>query len=198
MLVQAGDALPQADQWWVDIAPRRVDAYLAAHAHAPGGAGADGAVAIADRLTSGPQRIATTQTLLLLVAAAAALGLLGFGVDVIASLDARRREMAQLRAIGLRRGVLERMLTAESTARVGIGALLGLGLGLLLGLLAAPRLVVGPDGGAPVPSPAVVLPGLELLLLVAGAVVAALVAGLAITRAFRGLDPATILREGEG
>ncbi|GAA4751447.1 ABC transporter permease [Amnibacterium soli] len=194
-LIQSGDALPQADQWWVDVAPDRVDAYLAAHRRAA--PGADGAVALAERLTSGPLRLATTQTLHLLLAAAVALGLIGFGVDVVASLDARRREVAQLRAIGLRRGVLERMLTAEATMRVAVGALLGLGLGVLLGEVAASHLVVGPDGARPVPVPLVVLPVAQLLLLIGGAVLAALLAALLIIRTFRGLDPASILREGD-
>lgn len=193
-LIQSGDAMPQADQWWVDVAPPRVDSYLVAHPRVA--AGADGAVALTERLTAGPLRLATTQTLHLLLAAAIALGLIGFGVDVVASLDARRHEMAQLRAIGLRRGVLERMLTAESTARVAVGAVLGLGLGVLLGEVAAPHLVVGPDGGRPVPVPLVVLPGAQLLVLIGGAVLAAVVAALLITRTFRGLDPARILREG--
>ncbi|MFD1722808.1 FtsX-like permease family protein [Amnibacterium endophyticum] len=198
-LVQSGDTFSQVDQWWVDVAPARVDAYLAAHATtAAVGDDADGAVALAERLTRGPLRLATTQTLHLLLAAAAGLGLLGFAVGVVASLAARRREMAQLRAIGLRRGVLERLLVIETTVRVAIGALLGLALGVLLGALAAPRLVVGRDGGRPVPSPLVVLPALELTALVAGAVVAAAVAAVLITRTFRGLDPARILREGEG
>ncbi|GAA2748585.1 FtsX-like permease family protein [Amnibacterium kyonggiense] len=195
-LVQSGDAQPLADQWWVDVAPDRADAYLAAH-RSSGGRGADGAVALAERLSTGPLRLATTQTLHLLLVAAAALGLLGFGVDVAATLGARRREAAQLRAIGLRRGVLERLLAVEATARAALGALVGVVLGIGLGALAAPRLVVGQDGGRPVPSPVVVLPTVELLVLAVGLVVVAGVGALLIVRTSRGLDPAGILREGD-
>ncbi|RIX28147.1 ABC transporter permease [Amnibacterium setariae] len=196
-LVQSGDAEPLTDQWWVDVPPAQASAYLAAHRRS-GGAGADGAVPLAERLTEGPLRVATTQALHLLLLGAAALGLVGLGVDVVASLAARRREMAQLRAIGLRRSALERLLALETTTRVAFGALLGTALGVLLGSLAAPALVVGPDGGRPVPSPVVVVPVLALAGSAAGAVVAAALIALAVVRTYRGLDPARILREGDG
>ena len=48
------------------------------------------------------------------------------------------------------------------------------------------------------PSPVVVVPVLELAGSVAGAIVAAVLVAIAVVRTYRGLDPARILREGDG
>lgn len=96
----------------------------------------------------------------------------GIGVANTLSLSVieRTRESAVLRALGLTRRQLRVMLAVEGTLIAGIGAVVGIGLGVVFGWAGAASVIGG------VYHPALVLPVGELALLLAGGVLAGLVA----------------------
>lgn len=81
-----------------------------------------------------------------LLAVAVVIALVGVANTLSLSVLERRRESATLRAIGLSRRQLRRMLAIEGMLIAGIGAVLGTGLGLLYGWVGAATLLttVGP------------------------------------------------------
>jgi putative ABC transport system permease protein len=113
-------------------------------------------------------------TLLLIVTGllgvAVVIALIGVANTLSLSVIERTRESAVLRALGLTRRQLRAMLAVEGALIAGIGALVGIGLGVLYGWAGAASVI----GGAFRPSLAI--PVGELALLLAGGVLAGLAA----------------------
>ncbi|WP_426562030.1 FtsX-like permease family protein [Angustibacter sp. McL0619] len=182
-LIGAGELEPVVDAWWVGHP-------------SPNAARAVAALDLGDvttrrevaaQLARGPLRVSVTAALVTLVVAAGLLLLAGTALLLTADLESRAVELARLRALGLtRREVLRLLVTqhgAVLTLLVVIGALVGAGASLALG----PSLVRSDLGGAPAqpvlarwpwPTEASLVLGLVLGCLA----VTALVAGVQVRR----------------
>lgn len=109
-----------------------------------------------------------------LLAVAAAVALLGVGNTLGLAVAERRRESALLRALGLQRRALARMLTIEALLLAGVGSLLGALLGWLAGWAGgrlAATLLRFPQAGPQ-------LPWLTISVAVVGVLVGAVLASL--------------------
>jgi hypothetical protein len=145
MLIGAGELEPVVDAWWVGHP-------------APDAARAVAALDLGDvttrdevvaQLARGPLRVSVTAALVTLVVASALLLLAGTALLLTADLESRAVELARLRALGLtRREVLRLLVTQHGgvlTLLVVMGALVGAGASLALG----PSLVRSDLGSAP-------------------------------------------------
>ena len=122
--------------------------------------------------------------LLAMIVIAAAVAVLVIALTVYTSTRDRAREYATLKAIGLRRRALLRLVAAQA----GALAVIGTGLGLVLALAAA-------RGVAELaPKYLIALAASDTLLMAIAAVVFALLAGLAPARYLANLDPASAYR----
>ncbi|WP_199423618.1 ABC transporter permease [Actinotalea solisilvae] len=200
-LVRAGAAAPAVDEWWVDVAPEDVPAYLAGlPPTATGEPGASRAVAQVDvtaAMQEHPQRVATQAALWLVTLAAALLAAVGFAVHATVSLRARSVEFAQLRAIGLSRRRLTTVVGLESLLLCTLGAGFGTGLGALLGHLVGPLVAVSATGTRPVPTVRVTVPWDQVALLALEVVAVLAVVVLVVARTQRSADPAAVMRLGD-
>ncbi|MBX9246588.1 hypothetical protein ICW40_17500 [Actinotalea ferrariae] len=200
-LVQAGAVVPAVDEWWVDVAPEDVPAYLAGlPATATGEAGATRAVAQVDvvaAMQQHPLRVATQGALWLVTLAAAVLAAVGFALHATASLRSRSVELAQLRAIGLSRRRLTSVVGVESFLLCLLGAGAGIGLGTLLGHLVGPLVAVSATGTRPVPTVLVHVPWDQVALLAVEVVAVLAVVVLVVARVQRAADPAAVMRLGD-
>jgi putative ABC transport system permease protein len=114
---------------------------------------------------------------------------LGFFVALLSAVQERQRDLALLRALGGRPGLLLRLVLAEALVLGCAGSLLGLLLGRLAARVAASLVASG--GGPALALPAIGLPDLAILCVgVLLAVVAALIPAIAAYR----LRPAKVLR----
>ena len=192
-LVETGATGPLVDEWWVDVPPGDVDAYLA---ELPDDAVAVSTTRLAERLQQSPLRVATQAALWVAIAASTLLAAVGFGVHSAAGLRSRRLELAQLRAIGYSRRRLVGLVATESLLMSVLGAVFGISIGVLLAFLVGPLVAVSPTGTPTVPSVVVDVPVVGIALLLAEVVVVlALVVSL-VARAQRFTEPAALLREG--
>jgi hypothetical protein len=143
-----------------------------------------------------PVRASIQAALWLVIVGAALLAAIGFATYTTGSLRSRTVEFAQLRAIGLSRGALIRVVTIESLLLSLFGGLAGVGLGVLLGSMVVPLVGSSVDGTPPVPPVAMVIPwsGIALLAVVLIVVLAGVV--VVVARMQKTIDPARILREG--
>ncbi|MBP2456437.1 FtsX-like permease family protein [Clavibacter michiganensis] len=190
LLIQRGATGALVDEWWAGSRD------LAA-----ADAGTDPVVtraALARDLREAPLRVATPTALLLAIVAAGILAAAGFGLHTVASLRARRADLAHLRAVGVSaRGVVG-LVAVEALILTVLGALAGIAAGLATALAVGPLVAVSPGGTAPVPAVEVHVPWLAIGLLPAGlAVVLALVVA-AVARAQQAVRPAELLRAGGG
>ncbi|MGX6603481.1 FtsX-like permease family protein [Micromonosporaceae bacterium Da 78-11] len=120
----------------------------------------------------------------------------GIAVDVQATARRRAVELAVLHTLGAGPRLLARALVVEQAFLAGLGALAGLGVGLLVAAAMAPLLILTPTAGRPVPEPLlhfdwgriVGTAALLVLLALALSAIAAAVAGRRL--------PATRLRIG--
>ena len=192
-LVQAGATGTFADEWWIDVPPSAVRAWIDAHPDEPDARSSE---LIGESLQQGPLRVATQAALWLTIVAGALLAAVGFIVHTSATLRARRLELAQLRAIGLSRGALVRLIAGESLLMSALGTIFGVAIGLLLVVLVGPLIVVSPFGEPPIPDVVVQVPwtGIAALVAIVIAVLALIV--VAVARVQRFVDPAQLLREG--
>ncbi|WP_022886183.1 FtsX-like permease family protein [Glaciibacter superstes] len=212
-LAQAGLSGPFVDEWWIDVAAGQGQAYTDAYTDARSEARpADSAAGtqttnlaaasvvsrdgLARQLQESPLRVATQAALWLGVIAGALLAAVGFIVNIIAALRARRLELAHLQAIGTSRGALSALLALESLLLCALGTVFGIAIGLLLVWLVGPLVALSPDGTTPVPAVVIDIPWAQLALLAleVGAVLAVVVALTAIVQ--RSTRPAELLREG--
>jgi ABC-type antimicrobial peptide transport system permease subunit len=94
--------------------------------------------------------------------AAAILASIGFLVTAAFMARERKGELAVLRALGERPGILARMLAIEQALLLLYGVIGGVALGLSLGWLAIPFAWLTPAGTVPVPAPSIIVPWAEL------------------------------------
>lgn len=152
--------------------------------------------AAALRQDPGQVGIVVALTIALLAAgASAAVGLVANAVN-----DRRHRvsEIAILRALGTPMSTLRRVLVAEASVVLGVAILLGIGIALVLAQLILPSLAVNVEGLVVVPTPVVVIPWRQILLLVSVVSLITVSVPLLVFRSLERLDTATILRAGEG
>jgi hypothetical protein len=192
-LIGAGDLTPATNGWWIGH-PTAPDAE--ARLRALGLGPVVSRVGAADELAAGPLRVVFPVALAALVPVALLLVVAGTALAVTADLDARAVELAQLRAVGLRRSDVRRGLLAQHggvlLVLLAAGAAVGAGATRLL----APVLVRSDTGGLPVPAVRPLWPwGAEGALLAAYVVGCLAVASVVVVRRVRRSDP-TALRAG--
>lgn len=122
-----------------------------------------------------------------LLAVAVVIALIGVANTLSLSVLERRRESATLRAIGLSRGQLRGMLAIEGVLIAGVGALLGVALGLVYGWAGAAA-ALGVMGDV-----LIVVPWRDVALVLAVALVAGLVASVVPGRAAARTSPVAAL-----
>ncbi len=191
MLMQGGAPSPGVTGWWTEVPEENLARYLDI---LPSDATVTTRIGTARALTDDPLRVGIQAALWLVTAAAVILAALGFGVHTVVTVRARELEFAQLRAVGLGRGALTRLIGAESALLAVLGTTFGVGLGVALSYLVAPLVSVGPDGRPPVPDVIVDVPWGTVGLLAAevGAVLAVVV--FLVSLQVRRIDPAALLR----
>ena len=183
VLVASGRLEPTVDAWWV--ARPRADA--AARVRALGLGTVVQRSQVTRQLAEGPLGVLVPTALLLLVVAAGALAVTGTGVRLLAELGTRTAETARLRALGLTRRTVTRLVVGQEAAVIGLlvalGALVGTGAAAAL----APSLVRSDTGAAPLPPAELVWPwgevvGVVLVLLAGCLVVTAIVSAAHVRR----------------
>ena len=186
-----------ASEWWADVAPGDSEAFVSALDVSRPTLHVQSAEQLGLEMQQHPVRVATQAALWLVIAGALALATAGFAVHATGSLRSRATEFAQLRAVGLTRQRLVGIIGIESLLLCVLGAVFGVGLGLILAWLVAPLVGVSADGLSPIPSVQVHVPALDVLAMVGvlGVVLAAVV--LIAARVQRVAEPATALRQGE-
>lgn len=117
----------------------------------------------------------------LLLGLALLIALLGVANTLALSIVERTRELGLLRAIGLTRRQLRRMVRIETLLLAAYGVLAGLAIGLAAGQAVAVVLMDDPDAG-------VAMPGVRLVLIAVVALAAALVAAALPARRAARLD----------
>ncbi|ACU70808.1 protein of unknown function DUF214 [Catenulispora acidiphila DSM 44928] len=110
---------------------------------------------------------ATLQLFTAMLGLAVVIAVLGIANTLSLSVVERTRESALLRALGLSRGQMRRMLSVEAVLMSAVGALMGVALGV--GIAAALESLIGRvEGGAVLSVPVFTLVGYVLLAAVAG------------------------------
>ena len=193
-VVQAGGPVVTPTQWWIGVADDAVDAYT----HTlPADAVVTTRAALAHDLKNDPLRVAIQAALWLVTGAAVVLAALGFAVHAIVTVRAREIELAQMRAIGVLRGQLLRIVSSENGLLSILGLVFGLGLGIALSYLVAPLVSVGADGRPPLPPVIVDIPWPYLGLLVAEVLLVLTVSIIIVGFMLRRIKPAQMLRLGD-
>lgn len=123
-----------------------------------------------------------------LLAVAVLIALVGIANTLALSVLERTRESAVLRALGLTRGQLRAMLSAEAVLLAGVGLVLGVLLGTLYGWAGARALLYG---AAPVSG--VVVPSAQIATIAVVAIVAALLASVLPGRRATRIAPAAAM-----
>jgi hypothetical protein len=193
-IIQAGGKTVAPNEWWVQIDEADIPAYTAS---LPESAETTTRSGLARELSEDPLRIAIQAALWLVTVAAAVLAALGFGVHAVVTVRAREIEFAQLRAVGIQRGALLRIVSSESALLSVLGMVFGVGLGVALAYLVAPLVSVGPDGRAPIPPVDVVVPWATVGLLALEVVVVLVVTIAIVAVLLRRINPAQMLRLGD-
>jgi putative ABC transport system permease protein len=116
-----------------------------------------------------------------LLALSVVISLFGIVNTLVLSITERTREIGMLRAIGLTRSQLRRMVRYESTITSGIGAVIGIVLGVLLAWVFSLGLR---DEGI-----VFQIPWLQLLIFLVVAIIAGIVAAVLPARRAARLDP---------
>jgi hypothetical protein len=193
-VIQAGAPAPEPTQWWVGIDPERLEDLRAS---LPEEAQMTARAELAVSLMEDPLRVATQAALWLVTGAAIVLAAVGFAVHAVVTVRARHIEFAQLRAVGVQRGQLLRVVSAEALLLSLLGVLFGVALGVALGYLVAPLVAVGVDGRPPLPTVIVDIPwttvGLLALEIAAVLALTVFLVGLMLRR----INPAQLLRLGD-
>lgn len=144
-----------------------------------------------------PLRIGIQAALWIVAAAAAVLAAVGFAVHSVVTVRAREIEFAQLRAVGVQRSQLLRMVTYESSLLAVLGTIFGVGLGAALAYLVAPLVSVGSDGRSPIPPVEVLLPWSTIALLAVEVLAVVVVTTVIVAAMLRRINPAQMLRMGD-
>ena len=114
-VIQRGGRSVSPSEWWVAVADDDVAAYAAT---LPPDATVTSRVGLAEDLKNDPLRVAIQAALWLVTGAAVVLAALGFAVHAIVTVRAREIEFAQMRAIGVLRGQLLRIVSSGERAAV--------------------------------------------------------------------------------
>ncbi|RII89494.1 FtsX-like permease family protein, partial [Clavibacter michiganensis] len=107
----------------------------------------------------------TPTALFLAIVAAGILAAAGFALHTVASLRARRADLAHLRAVGVSASGVVELVAVEALILTVLGALAGIAAGLTTALAVGPLVAVSPGGTAPVPPVEVHVPWLAIGLL---------------------------------
>ena len=193
-MIQQGGRTVDPQQWWVSVADEHLDAYAST---LPDGATISTRAGLAEDLKNDPLRVAIQAALWLVAGAAVVLAALGFAVHAIVTVRAREIELAQMRAIGVLRGQLLRIVSSENALLSVLGLVFGLGLGLALSFLVAPLVSVGADGRPPLPPVIVEIPWEALGVLVAEVAIVLVVSIIIVAFMLRRIKPAQMLRLGD-
>ena len=193
-VVQAGGPVVTPTQWWIGVPDEAAGAYAQS---LPADATVTTRVDLAHDLKNDPLRVAIQAALWLVTGAAVVLAALGFAVHAIVTVRAREIELAQMRAIGVLRGQLLRIVSSENGLLSILGLVFGLGLGIALSYLVAPLVSVGADGRPPLPPVIVEIPWQYLGLLVAEVAIVLLVSIIIVSVMLRRIKPAQMLRLGD-
>ncbi len=129
---------------------------------------------------------------------AALFAVAGFAANAAGEARSRTVELAVLRALGLRRGELTRLVGLETALVVGASLLGGAVLGLLVSRLVLPDVGLGASGAAPVPPVRLVVPWTSVILLGLGLLAALAGIGVVQVEVIRRLRLAPVLRGGDG
>ena len=192
--IQQGGRSVSPSQWWTKVADEHVDAYKAT---LPPDATVTSRVGLAQDLKNDSLRVAIQAALWLVTGAAVVLAALGFAVHAIVTVRAREIELAQMRAIGVLRGQLLRIVSSENALLSILGLVFGLGLGIALSYLVAPLVSVGADGRPPLPPVIVHIPWDALGVLVIEVAVVLAVSIIIMSFMLRRIKPAQMLRMGD-
>lgn len=193
-LVQAGGNIVPPSEWFVSIDEESVDGYASA---LPEDATMTTRAGVAHDLQNDPLRVAIQAALWLVTGAAVVLAALGFAVHAIVTVRAREIELAQMRAIGVLRGQLLRIVATENAFLSFLGLVFGVGIGIALSYLVAPLVSVGADGRPPMPPVIVEIPWDAIGLLVAEVALVLFVSVVIVASMLRRIKPAEMLRLGE-
>jgi len=193
-VIQSGGRTVTPSQWWASVADDHLDAYRAA---LPKDATMTAQSWLAEDLKNDSLRVAIQAALWLVAGAAVALAALGFAVHAIVTVRAREIELAQMRAIGVLRGQLLRVVSAENALLSALGLVFGLGLGIALSFLVAPLVSVGADGKPPLPPVIVQVPWAALGVLVGEVALVLAVSIVIVGFMLRRINPAQMLRLGD-
>lgn len=191
MLMQAGAPAPGVTAWWADVPADNLDRYLD---HLPVNAVPLTRVDAVRALTDDPLRVGIQAALWVITAAAIALAAVGFGVHTVVTVRSRELEFAQLRAVGLARSALTRLIAAESALLALLGTVFGVGLGVALSYLVAPLISVGADGRPPTPGVVVAIPWGTVGLLAAEIAAVLGIVVFFVSLLVRRINPAALLR----
>jgi len=192
--IQQGGRSVSPSQWWTKVADEHVDAYKAT---LPPDATVTSRAGLAQDLKNDSLRVAIQAALWLVTGAAVVLAALGFAVHAIVTVRAREIELAQMRAIGVLRGQLLRIVSSENALLSILGLVFGLGLGIALSYLVAPLVSVGADGRPPLPPVIVHIPWDALGVLVIEVAVVLAVSIIIMSFMLRRIKPAQMLRMGD-
>lgn len=176
-LLAAGRTEPIVDGWWVGgPAPATVDALRALEIGDV--TTRDG---LATELAEGPVRVTVPTALLGLTVAAVVLLLAGIGLLLGGDRQRRMAEVTRLRALGLTRQDIRRLLLLEHAAFLVPLVVLGALVGGLAAATLGPQLVRSDLGAAPVPEAVVAWPWAAEGLLVGGLLIGALAVVAVVT-----------------
>lgn len=193
-VIQAGGNAVTPSEWWIDLGDTDPATYAA---DAPAGTTVTTQAGIAEQLKTDPLRVAIVAALWLVTGAAVVLAALGFAVHAIVTVRAREIELAQMRAIGVLRGQLLRIVASENALLSFLGLVFGVGLGIALSYLVAPLVSVGPDGKPPLPPVIVAIPWDAVGLLALEVAVVLGVSVIIVSIMLRRIRPAEMLRLGD-
>lgn len=192
-LLSVGSATDLTDAWWGSGLPDAAAESLRNDDFVPVTSREERATELRDDPSQVPLRLAWV----LAIVAAAALAVAGGAAHAATEAQHRGLTLARLRAVGVSRKQALRSHLAQHALAVGGAVLAGIAVGLLLGALLAPSLVVSQSGDRPVPPAALVLPWSPLALVCGGMLALVLAAGIPAARAAVSRSTVAALRAGE-
>lgn len=192
--IQANGLVYSPDRWWAQVDDDNIAAYAET---LPAETSVTSRAGLTDTFTNDPLRVAIQAALWLVTGAAVILAAIGFAVHAVVTVRAREIELAQMRAIGVGRAQLLRIIAGENALLSFLALVFGVGLGIALSYLVAPLVSVGADGRPPTPAVVVEIPWAAVGLLAAEVAAVLLVSIVFVAGMLRRIDPARMLRWGD-
>ena len=184
---------PVTDAWWGSSLDEDAASALRADGFGPVTSRAERATELREDPAQVPLRLAW----LLAIFAAAALAVAGGVAHAAAEAQHRSLTLARLRAIGVGRKDALRSHLLQHILTMGGAIVAGIAVGLVLGVVLAPSLVVSPSGQRPVPAAVLVLPWVQLAVVCGTMLALVLAAGIPASRAAVSRSTVAALRAGE-